>query len=82
MSLKKGRAVIKKIYVKVIKTQSHLESGIFWCDHADTETVELDYGHPDQNIGDYVDDWRVSSVCAGCGAVYDEWSNTFEECNL
>lgn len=43
------------------------------CNHADYNIEDVDYGHADASICDWVDDIRPTQVCNKCGATYDEW---------
>ncbi len=38
------------------------------CQHTQTRIVEADFGYPDYNLGDYVDDWRSLNECVKCQA--------------
>jgi hypothetical protein len=50
-----------------------------YCNHANTTVESIDYGRPNSALGDYVDDWHDCTVCARCGAVYNEYDNRWDE---
>jgi hypothetical protein len=45
------------------------------CEHTNTDTESIDYGQPNAEIGDYVDDWRDTLVCQDCDAIYNEYDS-------
>ena len=50
-----------------------------FCNHFDTTTELRDLGRPDQIKGDYVDDWRDTTICARCGVTYNEYDERWED---
>lgn len=62
------------IKVEYIPTSSHMEDGIFWCDHPDTNT-EYELNFQGDNL--------LVTRCANCGTWYDECFGTFdvEDCH-
>lgn len=59
--------------IKVIDypTEFHLEDGVWFCQHLDTET---DKEYPMYMLGDY----EMVTRCSECKAFYDPYFNSFE----
>ena len=44
---------------------------IDFCDHAGAEMQNVDFGFPDREKADWVDDWQYVLICDKCGELVE-----------